>query len=121
MRVMLFNASPKAYGATQEILNIMKQALPAGSEVDDVCLGNVPLDFCLGCKQCYETGDCVRGGEVREILDRLNASYGIVERCDRMAHENADYLYNDLYSSYAQLFQTELADVTQTAKEIYQE
>ena len=45
MRVMLFNASPKARGATQEILNIMKQALPDGTQTDDVCLGNVPLDF----------------------------------------------------------------------------
>ena len=48
MRVMLLNASPKANGATQEILNTIKQALPDGTQTDDVCLGNVPLSFCLG-------------------------------------------------------------------------
>ena len=74
-------------------------------------------------EQCYAMlkNMDVESEEAQLILDRLNASYGIVEQCDRMAHENADYLYNDLYSSYAQLFQTELADVTQTAMEIYQE
>lgn len=81
MRVMLFNASPKAYGATQEILNIIRRALPGGAQADEVCLGNVPLEFCLGCKQCYETGDCVRGGQVRAILDRMNACDAVVIAC----------------------------------------
>ncbi len=46
------NASPKADGATQEILLTVKSALPQGYETEMLCLGDVKIGFCLGEKTC---------------------------------------------------------------------
>ena len=84
MKVMLFNASPKNYGATQEILNTVKEALPKDAQTDEVCLGEVQLKFCIGCKRCYDTHGCVQGEEVREILNRMDACDAVVVACPEL-------------------------------------
>ncbi len=74
MKVFLLNASPKSCGATQEILLTMQGALPAQVESELVCLGDADIQYCLGCKKCYETGQCVRKDGMAELLGKLDAA-----------------------------------------------
>ncbi len=74
MRVLLFNTSPKNYGATQEILNIMKNQLPSDFDVQEVCLGNVNISYCLGCKSCYDACDCVQNDDMETLIEKIDTA-----------------------------------------------
>ncbi len=74
MQVLLLNASPKNNGATQEILWTIQEALPAGAVGEVVCLGDYDLQYCLGCKQCYHTRQCVRQDDMPLLMGKLDAA-----------------------------------------------
>lgn len=78
MKILLLNASPKNDGATQEILLTVQGALPAQAESELVCLGDVDVQYCLGCKKCYETCRCVRQDGMTALLDKLEAADAFV-------------------------------------------
>lgn len=74
MNVLLMNMSPKNYGATQEILKTLQDAAPAGVETELVCLGDLEIGYCKGCKACYETRECVVKDNMPALMDRLEAA-----------------------------------------------
>lgn len=74
MKILLMNMSPKNYGATQEILKTLREAAPEGVQTELVCLGDMEIGYCKGCKSCYETGECVVKDDMRALMDRLEAA-----------------------------------------------
>ncbi len=78
MNVLLFNASPKKNGATQEILAIMKEQISTDVNVDMLCLGDFNIAYCLGEKCCYETCTCIQEDDMQQIIDRIDQADKIV-------------------------------------------
>lgn len=67
MKVLLINASPKDYGATQEIVKTVEGALAYAP--------------CIGCKRCYETGDCFQSDDVQALLAKMDESDAVLMVC----------------------------------------
>lgn len=78
MKVLLLNASPKRTGATQEILTIISEQMPAHAEVKTVCLGDLHLEFCRGCKSCYDTCTCVLRDDVSALIGSIDEADAVV-------------------------------------------
>ena len=79
MRILMINASPKKNGATEQVLQWMKEALEEQYETESVCLGERSIAFCRGCKQCYKTGRCVLPADgVEELLHRMERNDAIL-------------------------------------------
>jgi multimeric flavodoxin WrbA len=62
---------------------ILQAAAEKGAETETIRLMDHPLEFCLNCRKCtqeagLQRGACVQQDEMGEILDRIEASYGIV-------------------------------------------
>ena len=72
MKVLLLNASPKKTGATQEILRTVEEALPKATCGELVCLGDYQVQYCLGCKTCYQSGCCVHQDDMPVLLDKMD-------------------------------------------------
>ena len=72
MKVLLLNAGAKSHGATQSILETIREVLPDGWEEDMVRLGELDVHFCRGCKVCYETCTCVQKDDVQTLLSRMD-------------------------------------------------
>lgn len=78
MRVLLLNLSPKNYGATQEILRTLQEAAPREAETELVCLGDLDVGYCKGCKACYKTRACVIQDDMQALMDKLEAADALV-------------------------------------------
>ena len=72
MQVLLLNASPKNYGATQEILKIVRGQLPQSTTSELVCLGDVRIDYCVGDKACYDTCKCIISDDMEQLIDKVD-------------------------------------------------
>lgn len=69
MKILLINAGAKNNGATQEILTLIKNHIPNTSTVNSICLGDVHVQFCKGCKSCYDTGKCFQEDDMEAGCD----------------------------------------------------
>jgi len=74
MNIVLLNASPKNNGATQEILQTVQETVPEQMDCELLCLGDFNIQYCLGCKKCYNTCQCVRRDEMGLLLDKIDAA-----------------------------------------------
>lgn len=74
MNVLLLNASAKDSGATQEILRIIQDEISGRHTVRLVCLGNLHIGYCKGCKACYETGVCVQTDDMQPLTEQIDAA-----------------------------------------------
>ena len=81
MNVLVLNCSPKVSGATQAIADIVKGALPESACVQEMSLAEAEFSLCIGCKRCYETGDCFRNDGVQALLHRMDAQDTVVMVC----------------------------------------
>lgn len=72
MNILLLNASPKNDGATQEILNVIKNALPLSVLSELVCLGDMNISYCLGEKACYETASCIVNDDMGLLIEKID-------------------------------------------------
>lgn len=72
MKALLINTSPKNNGATQEILSVLKSLVPPGIEADLLCLGDMDIRYCRGCKVCYDTCQCMQQDDMQPLIDRID-------------------------------------------------
>lgn len=77
MKVLLLNAGAKDYGATQEILLTIKNAA-VNISAKLICLGSCKIEYCKGCKACYQTYGCVQKDDMEMLKKELNAADRIV-------------------------------------------
>lgn len=74
MKILLLNAGAKDYGVTQEILLTIQEEIPKSDSVELICLGNVDIKFCKGCKSCYDTCECIQKDDMENIISTIDAS-----------------------------------------------
>lgn len=78
MKILLINAGAKNHGATQEILTTLRDGMSCDAAVDVVCLGDLNIGYCKGCKICYDTCECVQKDDMQSIIDLIDTSDIIV-------------------------------------------
>lgn len=79
MKVLLINGSPNENGCTATALQELASSLNAnGVETEALWLGKKPMQDCVACLQCQETGRCVFNDLVTETVDRLDEFDGLV-------------------------------------------
>ena len=78
-KVLLINGSPNEHGCTdaalQEIAGELKKQ---GVDSEIRWLGKKPMQDCIACFKCKETGQCVFGDTVNEIAGRMEEFDGMV-------------------------------------------
>lgn len=78
-KVLLVNGSPNEYGCTYTALKEIADTLTAnGVESDILYLGKQPVAGCIVCRKCRQTGRCVFGDKVNDVLAHLDEYGGIV-------------------------------------------
>ncbi len=80
MKVLLFNGSPRKNGCTFTALAEIAGALNGeGIRTEILQIGNKPVQDCIACGGCEETGRCVFGDDcANEWLERAKSADGFV-------------------------------------------
>lgn len=80
MKVLLINGSPHEEGCTFRALSEVAHTLnEQGIESQIYHIGNKPIQGCIGCGACYETGYCIYTDDgVNECVDLATQADGIV-------------------------------------------
>ena len=79
MKILLINGSPNEHGYTDAALQEVARALNAnGVESELLYLGKTPMQDCIACGRCKQTGACVFNDIVNETAARLDEFDGIV-------------------------------------------
>lgn len=80
MQVLLINGSPHEKGCTYTALaEVAGELENEGISADIVHIGSKPVQQCIACFKCFETGYCVYKSDlVNECVDRLAAADGFV-------------------------------------------
>ena len=72
MKIVCLLGSPKPKGNTATILDAMERPLRAqGIDVVRYCLGECHINYCLGCKACFNSGLCVQKDDVQPIMQDI--------------------------------------------------
>ena len=70
MKVLMINGSPHVQGNTYEALKHMSDILrEEGIESDIVHIGSDPIQGCVGCLNCVQTGTCAFGDPLFKVLE----------------------------------------------------
>lgn len=73
MKALLLNGSPHEHGCTYTALCEVEKTLRArGMETELLWLGKQPVQGCVACGGCKNTGHCVFDDAVNRLIDRLD-------------------------------------------------
>ena len=79
MNILLVNGSPNKKGCTNRALEEVANTLSEnGVDNEILWLGNKPMQDCIACYKCRETGRCIFDDIVNETADRFDEFDGIV-------------------------------------------
>ena len=79
MKVLLVNGSPHQRGNTARQLGFVEEALAAdGIETAWFQVGSAPIQDCIDCGRCSDTGRCGFDDKANELIDALNDAAGII-------------------------------------------
>lgn len=72
MKALLINGSPRNFGSTSILIEKVRQGLLRNDfETKTFCLGDMDINYCKGCKHCYETGECLISDDMDIIMKEL--------------------------------------------------
>ena len=72
MKVLLINGSPRKNGNTAMALQEMEKVFANENiEVENICVGNLPIRGCTACASCKQTGKCVFDDIVNETAKKF--------------------------------------------------
>ncbi len=71
MKVLVINCSPVRDGATARIIDHIHGNLCDRAEVRRVCIDDLSIALCRGCRSCHRTAKCV----IEDDVDRLMEQY----------------------------------------------
>ncbi len=70
MNVLIINCSPVRDGATAEIVRLAEEQLSGRYDVNSVCIDDYAVNFCMGCRSCHKTAECViEDDDMKRIMD----------------------------------------------------
>ncbi len=79
MKALLINGSPRNFGSTSILVEKVRQGLiRSGYETTTYCLGDMDINYCKGCKHCYDTGECIINDDMQKIMATLAESDVVV-------------------------------------------
>lgn len=79
MKVTCLVGSPRHNGSCAYLTDTFINGLSKDVQVKKYCVGNIKMNYCLGCKNCYESGECVHTDDVKTvIIDILNSDYVVI-------------------------------------------
>lgn len=78
MEILIINGSPVNNGATAEIVRIFTERLMGEHSVETVCLGELEIGFCRGCRACHTTAECGIQDDVGTLLEMMDRAEHIV-------------------------------------------
>ena len=72
MKAVCIIGSPREDGSTARLADSVCRGLAEGGfAVSRYCVGKTKIQYCLGCKKCYEAGMCVISDDMQEIAAQL--------------------------------------------------
>ena len=78
-RVVLINASPRAGGNTEQVLEECSKAiLKEGAETQIISLRGKQIASCIACYSCSKTGRCAIDDGLNEIIDEIRSADGLI-------------------------------------------
>lgn len=78
-KILLINGSPNEHGCTYTALQEVADTLEKNDvESEILYLGKKPVAGCIACGKCFQSGRCVFGDKVNEVLEKLDEYDGIV-------------------------------------------
>lgn len=79
MKVLLVNGSPRAHGCTYTALcEVAKTLEEEGIETEIFQVGTRPVQDCIACRKCRETGKCVFNDAANELAEKAKSCDGFV-------------------------------------------
>lgn len=79
MKALCINGSPRDNGSTAYLIEKVVQGMQEkGIKTKSYCLGNLKLNYCLGCKKCYEKGVCIQNDDMNTLINELKLADIIV-------------------------------------------
>ncbi|MDR0325097.1 MAG: flavodoxin family protein [Oscillospiraceae bacterium] len=81
MRIIIVNGSPRASGATGQILSRIRgtiQKMDANMEIEYIDLAKIHMNFCTGCASCYSSGVCPVNDELEKLSQNIETCNGVV-------------------------------------------
>lgn len=80
MKVTCIVGSPNPNGSCAYLVDTLIKGIAAPAvAVKKYCVSAVKMNYCFGCKKCYEDGECVQNDDVKSIvLDVLSSDYVVI-------------------------------------------
>lgn len=78
MQTLIINGSPVNNGATAKIAKLLYDCLSIKSNIQTICLGDMNIKFCKGCKSCYTTAKCNQEDDVNKIIEAMDLADNII-------------------------------------------
>lgn len=71
MNALIMNCSPVRNGATAEIVHIVTSKLSRKYQTKTLCIDDYDFSFCIGCRNCHTTAQCIQEDDVTKIMDEF--------------------------------------------------
>lgn len=72
--------SPRTNGSCAHLVDTLIKGINNSAViVKKYCISEMQMNYCFGCKKCYESGECVQIDEVKTVvLDILNSDFVVI-------------------------------------------
>lgn len=80
MKVICIVGSSHSKGSCAFLIDTLIKGInnPA-VEVKKYCVSDIKMNYCYGCKKCYDNGECVQNDEVKKVvLDIFSSDYVVI-------------------------------------------
>ncbi|MDY6794726.1 MAG: flavodoxin family protein [Actinomycetota bacterium] len=79
IKILGISGSPRTSGNTSILLEeALKGARESGAATRKIVVCNREINPCLGCSECFKTGDCVQDDSMNSIYRETTTSHGII-------------------------------------------
>lgn len=66
-------------GSCAHLIDTFIKGIENSAIVKKYCVSNIKMDYCYGCKKCYNNGECVQNDDVKKVvLDILSSDYVLI-------------------------------------------
>lgn len=71
--------SPHSGGSCAHLIDTFIKGAEKSSKIKKYCIGDLKINYCRGCKKCYESGECVQDDEAKDVvLDILSSDCVVI-------------------------------------------
>ena len=78
MNALIINCSPVREGATAAIAGIIARQLTERFSVRSVCIDDYAIAFCMGCRTCHQTAQCVMHDDVEQLMQEFERADTVI-------------------------------------------